>query len=211
LVLVAASALAACGGDSNEADPQVPVDAIDDAIVNDLDGADPGAAVLDQYGIDTSQEDLADEIAGDFAASTGAGGATVRVGDMTFQAESEVCFSDPGFFQFDGLGRTAETTAWVSINATTNEDYDGDGIGDIDAWVVVEFGKSELLGPTEDGQADLQANVIKFSATEETLVEPMFEFSIEGSSVSGSGHIADSAGVVIPFGERAELSFTASC
>jgi hypothetical protein len=39
----------------------------------------------------------------------------------------------------------------------------------------------------------------------------MFEFSIEGSSVSGSGHIADSAGVVIPFGERAELSFTASC
>jgi len=192
LLVVAASA---CGGGSEGADSSSA-----DANPSDASETDPTAGPSDPDPGDagSDQESSAD-------APSASGGGTITMGDLSYSYAAETCFSSPGFVQIDGpVTNPGEFgDAEISISANTIDDIDDDGIADITADIGIKH--------TDATAPDLYSFRLSFSTQPEVINEGEIDFVIDGSSISGTGTMLDSNGLLIPFGETMPFSFEASC
>jgi len=211
LLMITASA---CGGSDGDATPEANGADVATDIDTDTDvEADADAEADTNTDTEAEQADSADD-ADAPALEFGAGGGTVTVGDQVYTLSADVCFASDGSFFTEGPATNPGEfgDAWVLISGDTVEDYDSDGEPDINADVTIKHGPIENRGEGNDDLPDFRANRIVFSSQpEEDINEGGFDFSIDGSTITGSGQIFDNNGIALPRGETQAFSFEASC
>lgn len=155
------------------------------------------------------------------AASTGSATGIINVLGVDYIFNSGTCFVDSTGFDASGPGETADGVPfWGSVSSSieTREGMEEAGLpqANIDAFfggkdsletltVSVELGKADRFSSGEDGMADLSIDLIDAGSSNAV------SYRIEGGKLSGSGQISDWNGVLIPFGETAAASFSATC
>ena len=210
LLIITAST---CGGSDGGATPEADSVEVAADIDSDTD-TDTDVEVDADAETDAEQADDSADDADAPALESGAGGGTVTVGDQVCTLSADVCFASDGSLFTEGPATNPGEfgDAWVSISGDTVEDYDSDGEPDISADVTVKHGPIENRGEGNDDSPDFSANRIVFSSQpEEDRNEGGFDFSIDGSTITGSGQIYDNNGIALAFGETQAFSFEASC
>lgn len=235
LAAAAGLALAGCGGSDDEPAAESPSaavdadagddgagdaaddardDAADDGAGDDGAGDDGGGSSgrddlqqsLDDVGVDLDLEGLEETISG---FSTGEGGGVVTIDGVAYTFEATaVCIWQGTDFVAEGLGSDpAGNPAWVSINAS-DDDFDGDGNPDRAIDVFVEVGRTELFG---DGPDDAPDFVGTYYDSDWMSPEDEIVYELSNGILRGSGPVQDYSGTAIPFGERGQMTFEASC
>ena len=175
-------------------------------------GGDDGSASqndaqqsLDDAGVDLDLEEYADNLSN---FSTGEGGGVVTIDGVAYTfGATGVCIFQGTDFVAEGLGQDPDgNPAWVSISLGV-DDLDGDGVDGPTVDIFVEPGRTELFGDGPDDAPDFTASYWEgFSDPSEEIV-----YELSNGLARGSGPVQDYSGIAIPFGERGEMEFEASC
>jgi hypothetical protein len=210
LTITAGLVLAACGGSDDEpavdtaSDAPAPEPAADAG--DDAPGRSEAQQSLDDAGVDLDLEELEETMSG---FSTGEGGGVVTIDGVPYTFEATAaCIWQGTDFVAEGLGQDPDgNPAWVSINASV-DDFDGDGTEGPSIDIFVEPGRTELFGDGPDDAPDFTAT---YYEAEWFLPEDEVVYELANGVITGSGAVQDYSGIAIPFGERGEMTFEASC
>lgn len=209
---VAGLALAACGSDASENGSAASGGGDSDVTADgELDGESSDELAEARAELEELQE----------SADFGSGSGTITVGDVDYSFDANVCYSQDTGFEATGPGQTADGVPyWASVvtGVSTRQAMLASGLpeesvdtffGDKDSiesfGARIEMGKAEQFGSGDDAMPDLRIDAL--DATESDGLN----YSVDGTSISGTGALFDDNGIAFEFGEPVPFTFSASC
>lgn len=207
-------ALAGCGSEASEIDSTA---SSGDATSDD---ATPGAELDGDTSGELAEERIeGDEVQESFEFGSGSGVITVEGVDYSFDAN--VCYSTDDGFEASGPGQTADGVPyWGSVvtGVSTRQAMLDSGLAEanVDAFfgdkdsiesfgLQIETGKADQFGSGDDTMPDLRIDVIDTSQSDE------LSYTVDGTSMTGSGVLFDDNGVAFEPGVSVPFTFSASC